>query len=222
MAELYFAILRRDLLAAWRRPGDTAMPLLFFVLVATLFPLAMSPTREALAGIGAPALWVAVLLGTLLSLSALYRADLEDGTLEQLLLRDEPLVIVVLAKSTAHWLVAGAPLALLAPLWSAAYYLPPGASLTLLLTLLLGTPTLCLIGAVGASLTAGLRQAPGLLGLLVLPLMLPVLMFGARAVDAAAAGHETTGLVYVLAALFFLSLSLAPLAAAAALRISLD
>jgi heme exporter protein B len=222
MSQLFLAILRHDLQVAFRRWGDLATPLLFFIIVATLYPLASSPTPATLRTLAAPALWVTVLLSTLLSVNALYRAELEDGTLEQLLLRDEPLPVVMLAKAMAHWLVAGAPLALLAPWWGATYYLPGTASATLLATLLLGTPTLCLLGAVGAALTAGLRQASGLLALLVLPLTLPVMMFGARAVDLAAGGQDPTGLLYVMGALLFLSLSLAPLAAAAALRISLD
>ncbi len=222
MSALFVAILRRDLLCAFRRWGDMAMPLVFFAIVATLFPLASSPAPELLRLLGAPALWAAVLLSILLSLQALYRNDIEDGSFEQLLLREEPLAVVLLAKSLAHWLVAGAPLALLAPLWGLSFSMSPSASATLFVALLLGTPTLCLLGAVGASLTAGLRQAAGLLGLLVLPLMLPVMMFGARAVDVAATGGDPAGQLYVMAAMFFLALSLAPLAAAAAIRIALD
>ncbi len=222
MIALFVAVLRRDLACAFRRWGDLLMPLVFFGIVATLFPLAASPSPELLRLLAAPALWAAVLLSTLLSLQGLYRSDVEDGTFEQLLLRPQPLPVVLLAKSVAHWLVAGFPLALLAPAWGVSFALPGAASFTLLIALLIGTPTLCLLGAVGAALTAGLRQAAGLIGLLVLPLMLPVMMFGARAVDVAAEGGDPVGLLYVMGALLFLALSLAPLAAAAAIRIALD
>lgn len=222
MLALFWAVFRRDLGIAVRRWGDVASPLAFCVLVAVLFPLALSPAEATLRTIGPAVLWVAALLSTLLSLNSLYRVDVEDGTLEQMLLRTEPLAVIMLAKTAAHWITVGAPLALLAPVLGITYYLPPTAIVTLLVTLLLGTPTLCLLGAVGAALTAGLRQAAGLLALLVLPLMLPVLMFGARAVDVAVAGGDPTGLYFVLGAFLFLGLSLAPIAAAAAIRIALD
>jgi heme exporter protein B len=215
-------VLRRDLQFALRRWGDLATPLMFFVMVSTLFPLALSPAQEILQRIGPAVLWVAALLSTLLSLNALYRSDVEDGTMEQLLLQPQPLAVVMLAKTLAHWLLTGAPLVAVAPLVGITYYLPTEAIATLCATLLLGTPTLNLLGSVGAALTAGLRQATGLLALVVLPLMLPVLMFGARATDVAVAGDDPTGLLYLLAAMMFLAMSLAPIAAAAAIRITLD
>jgi heme exporter protein B len=222
MTRLFVSIVRRDLQVTFRRWGDAATPLAFFAIVATLFPLALSPAEEVLRMIGPAVLWVAALLSTLLSLNALYRADIEDGTLEQYLIRSEPLSFVMLAKTLSHWLVSGAPLIALAPVLGIAYYLSRDAIATLCVTLLVGTPTLSLLGSIGAALTAGLRQAAGLLALLVLPLMLPVLMLGARATDVAAGGGDPGGLLYLLSALFFLALSLAPLAAAAAIRITLD
>jgi heme exporter protein B len=222
MLRLFTAIVRRDLQVAFRRWGDVASPLAFFAIVSALFPLALSPAQETLRVIGPAVLWVAALLSTLLSLNALYRTDIEDGSMEQMLIRPEPTVVVMLAKTTSHWLVSGAPLAALAPLLGITYYLPGDAIVTLCLTLLAGTPTLCLLGSIGAALTAGLRQAAGLLALLVLPLMLPILMFGARATDLAANGGDPVGLLYLMGALLFLGLSLAPIAAAAAIRITLD
>ncbi len=195
---------------------------MFFAIVSALFPLALSPAEETLRTIGPAVLWVAALLSSLLSLNALYRSDIDDGTMEQLLIRPEPIAAVMLAKAAGHWLISGAPLAVLAPVLGISYHLPRNAIGTLCATLLLGTPTLSLIGSIGAALTAGLRQAAGLLALLVLPLTLPVLMFGARATDVAAGGGDPAGLIYLLGALFFLGLSLAPLAAAAAIRITLD
>ncbi len=222
MRQLICAILQRELRLAWRRWGDAATPLLFFALVGILFPLALSPTPQTLQLLGPAVLWVAALLSTLLSLNGLYRTDVDDGTMEQLLIRSEPLTVVMLARTVSHWLVTGAPLVVLAPLVGMAYYLPGQAIVVLCVTLLLGTPTLCLLGAIGAALTAGLRQASGLLALLVLPTMLPVLIFGARATDLAVAGHDPTGIFFLLGALLLLALSLAPVAAAAAIRIALD
>lgn len=222
MGGLCLAVLRRDLRIAYRRWGDVATPMLFFVIVASLFPLALSPASDTLRLIGPAVLWVAALLSTLMSLNSLYRADVDDGTMEQLALRPEPLAITMAAKSAAHWLVTGAPLTVLAPLLGMAYYLPPDSLAALFLTLLLGTPTLCLLGSVGAALTAGTRQASGLLALLVLPLMMPVLIFGSRATDLAAIGQDPSAIFYLLGALFFASASLAPIAAAAAIRITLD
>ncbi len=222
MTRMFLAVLRRELHIAFRRRGDVASPLLFFVIVGSLFPLALSPAQDTLRLIGPAVLWVAALLSTLMSLNGLYRADVDDGTMEQLLIRPEPLAVAMLAKSLSHWLVTGAPLAALAPLVGIAYYLSGNAVVVLCATLLLGTPTLCLLGSIGAALTAGLRQASGLLALLVLPLMLPVLIFGARATDLAVGGEDPAGIFYLLGAMFFLSLSLAPIAAAAAIRITLD
>jgi heme exporter protein B len=215
-------VVRRDLHLAFRRWGDVANPLVFFALVITLFPLALSPGEEVLRRIGPGVLWIGALLAMLLSLNALFRQDLEDGSMEQLVLSPHPLPLVMLAKATAQWLVTGLPLVALAPLLAVTYHLPADGVRALCVTLLLGTPTLSLLGAVGAALTAGVRQTGALLALLVLPLCLPVLMFGARATDLAAAGEAITGPLYLLGALLALALSLVPVAAAAAIRISLD
>jgi heme exporter protein B len=216
------AVVIRDLQVAFRRWGDVASPVMFFAMVSTLFPLALSPEMAMLRAIGPAVLWIAALLSSLLSLNALFRSDLEDGTLEQLVLHPQPLAVLMLGKICAHWLVSGLPLVVLAPLLGITYYLPGDALVTLCLTLLLGTPILSLLGAIGAALTAGLRQAGGLLALLVLPLMLPTLMFGARATDLAGGGSDPEGLLYLMAAMLALATSLAPIAAAAAIRVTLD
>jgi heme exporter protein B len=216
------AVTIRDLRIAFRRWGDLTSPLMFFAMISALFPLALSPDMNMLRSIAPAVLWIAALLSSLLSLNALFRADLDDGTMEQLALSPQPLALLLLGKTCAHWLVSGLPLIVLAPLLAITYYLPGRAIVTLCLTLLVGTPVLSLLGAIGAALTAGLRQASGLLALLVMPLMLPVLMFGARATDLAAGGDDPTGLIYLMAAMLALAVSLAPLAAAAAMRVTLD
>jgi heme exporter protein B len=222
LARFFAAIVRRELQIAFKRWGDLVSPLMFFVMVASLFPLALSPQHEMLRNLGPAVLWIAALLATLLSLNALFRADIEDGSMEQLVLSPYPLALALFGKTVAHWLLNGLPLVVLAPALAVTYYLPGEGVRALSLTLLIGTPTLSLLGAVGAALTAGVRQSGGLLALLVLPLMLPVLMFGARATDLAASGEQISGPVYLLSALFLLALSLLPLASAAAIRISLD
>jgi len=219
---LFVAVLRRDLQVSMRQLADVSSPLLFFVLVIALYPLALSPRPEVLRLIGPGVLWISALLATLMSLNSLFRADLEDGTLEQLLLQPQPLALAMLAKITAHWLSSGLPLVLLAPLLAITYHLPLDAGLALAIGLLLGTPVLSLVGAIGAALTAGIRQGGALLALLVTPLMLPVLIMGARATDLAASGESVTGIFYLLGAMLALALPLAPLAAALAIRISLD
>lgn len=216
------ALLRRDLRAALRRWGELALPLTFFVIVITLFPLGLAPERDLLAAIGPGVLWVAALLASLLSLESLFRTDLEDGSMEQLVLSPQPLAMLALAKALGHWLLSGLPLVLLTPLVAQAFYLPANAVWVLLAALLLATPTLSLIGAVAAALTASLRRGAGILGILVLPLALPLLIFGARATDLAVQGHSAAGPLYLLAALLALAVTLAPLAIAAALRISVD
>lgn len=216
------AVVVRDLQISFRRWGDLLSPLMFFAMVTVLFPLALSPKRELLETLGPAVLWIAALLATLLSLNSLFRADLEDGSMEQLVIGPHSLPLVMLGKTIAHWLVCGLPLVLLAPFLSVTYYLPESGTRALCITLLLGTPTLSLLGSIGAALTAGVRQSGGLLALLVLPLMLPVLMFGARATDLAASGESVIGPLYLLGAFLFLSLSLVPVASAAAIRISLD
>ncbi len=216
------AILRRDLRLAFRRPGEMANPLLFFVLITAIFPLGLSPEPELLRTVAPGILWGAALLSSLLALDLLFRSDFEDGSLEQLVLSAHSLPVIVLGKTLAHWIVSGLPLVLIAPLLASALYLPQEAWGTLTLGLLIGTPTLSLLGAVGAALTTGLGRGSALLSLLVMPLATPILIFGARSVDLAVQGMDPVGPMYLLAAILFLALSLSPLAIAAAVRISLD
>jgi heme exporter protein B len=214
--------LRRDLLIAVRRRGDIANPLVFFVIVIALFPLGIGPTPEDLARIAPGVLWVVALLASLLSTDMMFRADHDDGSLEQLVRSTEPLYALAIAKMAVHWLVTGLPLTLLSPLIGGMLYLPGEAVPALLVSLLSGTLTLSLVGGIGAALTVGLRKGGILLSLLILPLYIPVLVFGTSAVDAAAMGADFRAQIAVLVALALLALTLAPLAVAAALRISLD
>jgi len=216
------AIIYRDLLVAVRRRSDVAVALLFFVIVVSLFPLGVGPEPEQLRSIGPGVIWVAALLSSMLCLGRLFEADHADGTLEQLALGAAPLGVVVCAKALAHWLVAGLPLVLIAPLLALQYGLPAPLYGVLALSLLLGTPVLSMIGAIGAALTLGLRGGGVLLALLVLPLYVPVLIFGAGSVDMAAAGLSPQGQLQLLAALLVVSAAFAPWAIAAALRISTE
>ncbi|MEE4184421.1 MAG: heme exporter protein CcmB [Gammaproteobacteria bacterium] len=215
-------VLQRDLTMAFRRASDISMPLIFFVIVCTLFPLAVGQDKELLRAIGPGAIWVAALLATLLSLNTLFREDFEDGSLELLALSRHSLSLLLLAKTLAHWLVAELPLVLIAPLLAFGFGLPAEGIQALLVTLLIGTPTLSLLGAIGAALTAGLRRATGLLAILLLPLTVPVLIFGARSVDLASSGQSIAGPLFLLGGITTLALTLAPLATAAAVRVSLD
>jgi heme exporter protein B len=216
------AVLRRDLQLGFRRWTDAGQAALFFVLVAALFPLALNPKAEFLRGIAAGVLWIAALLASLLATQLQYRADLEDGSLEQLLHQPAPLGWLLLAKISAHWIVTGVPLVLLAPVMAITYHLPTDALPTLVLSLLLGTPTLCLLGSVGAALTAGLSGAGVLLAFIVAPLMVPVLILGARATDLAMAGEDASGPLFLLGALLSLGAALAPWASALAVRVSVE
>jgi heme exporter protein B len=215
-------LVRRDLLLALRRPSDVGTALLFFVIVASLFPLGIGAEPNLLRLVAPGVIWVAALLSSLLSLSRLFAADHADGTLEQMLLGAAPLGVVVAAKVLAHWLIAGLPLVAIAPVIALQYDLPVQLYGTLALSLLLGTPVLSLIGAIGAALTLGLRGGGVLLSLLVLPLYVPVLIMGAGSVDMAAAGLSPTGQLQLLAALLVLAAAFAPWAIAAALRISTE
>jgi heme exporter protein B len=221
-ARAFAAVLERDLRLAFRRRGELAQPLVFFAAVATLFPLALGPEQALLARIAPGILWVAALLAALLPLERMFRPDYEDGTLEQMLLAPHPASVLVLAKVTAHWLVTGVPVLLLAPLIALFLQLPMHALPVLLATLALGTPVLSLIGAIGVALTVGLRGGGPLLAHLLLPLYVPVLIFAAGAVDRAVAELPVAGPVYMLGAGLLLALALAPMAIAAALRISLS
>jgi heme exporter protein B len=214
------AIIRRDLLLAWKRPGDALNPLVFYAMVCTLFPLATGPSEQQLVLNGPGVLWVAALLATLLALNGLFLSDYEDGSLDQLILSAQPLPLLVLGKSLAHWLVTGVPLVLMSPLLAMTFRLPTTVMGLLVLTLTLGTLSLSMLGSIGAALTVGLNRGNALLSLLILPLAMPVLIFGARTVSLAVAGDTTVAGVYFLAAYCMLTLALSPFATAAALRIS--
>jgi heme exporter protein B len=207
---------------AVRKPADIATPLVFFAIVVSLFPLGVSPEPAVLRNLAPGVLWVAALLATLLSLNRLFAADYADGSLELLALSPQPLAVLATAKTLSHWLTTGLPLILLSPVLAVQLYLPEPAYGTLLLALLLGTPTLSLIGAVGAALTLGLRGGGVLLSLLVLPLYTPILIFGAGAVTAAAGGLDPEAYLSLLGAFLIVALAFVPWATAAALRISLD
>lgn len=216
------AVLQRDLLLALRNRSDAASVLIFFAIVVSLFPLAIGPDPALLRSIGPGVVWVAALLASMLALSRLFAADYADGTLEQLALAPHPLGLLVGAKILAHWLVSGLPLVLIAPLLGVQLDLG-GEGLSMLWTsLLLGTPALSLIGAVGAALTLGLRASAVLVPLIVLPLTVPVLIFGAGAVEAAASGIGAAAHLALLAAFLLPSFILAPWAAALAIRIALE
>ncbi|HEU0153682.1 MAG TPA: heme exporter protein CcmB [Arenimonas sp.] len=212
----------RDLRLVWRRRGDAAQPLLFALMVVALFPLALGADPQQLARIAPGVLWVAVLLAGLLTLDALYRSDVEDGSLEQMLLAPVPLAWLIAVRVGVHWLTTALPLVLATPLLAQLLYLPAELLPVLMVSLLLGTPLLSLVGAVVAALTVGIRRSGMLLALLALPLFLPVLVFGAGSVMAAAQGLPWAGALLLLGAGLALALVLAPLAAAAAVRIALS
>ena len=214
--------LARDLKLALRSRSELGVQLLFYVIVVSLFPLATTPERTLLATMAPGVLWVAALLASLLSLPRMFTADFADGTLEQIALSPYPLVSLVSGKILAHWLTTGLPVALLAPLLGFQYYVDGEALAVLTLALLLGTPILSLLGAIGAGLTLGLRAGGGLLALLILPLYVPVLIFGAGAVDAVRAGLGATANLSLLGAGLLIAGVGAPFAAAAAVRIALD
>jgi heme exporter protein B len=215
-------VVRRDLLAALRQRSDLATTLVFFAIVASLFPLGIGPDTSLLRELAPGVLWVAALLASLLALNRLFAADYADGTLEQLVLAPQPLSLLVLAKVSAHWLTSGLPLIALAPLLALQFDLAADALAVLLVSLLLGTPVLSLIGAVGAALTLGVRGGGALLALLVLPLYVPVLIFGAGAVEASSAGLGAAPHLSLMGALLLTALVFAPWAAAAALRIAVE
>jgi heme exporter protein B len=215
-------IVVRDLTLAWRRRADVLSTLFFFVIVVSLFPLGIGPEAQLLRSIAPGVVWVAALLASMLSLGRVFANDYQDGTLEQMLLTPQPLYLVVLGKVLAHWLVSEVPLVLMAPLIGIQFGLAPDTLVVLFISLLIGTPILSLIGSIGAALTLGLRGGGVLIALLILPLYIPVLIFGAGAVDASIVGISPAANLYLLAAFLVLSLVFAPWATAAALRISLE
>lgn len=225
-------VFRRDLRLAIRRYSEWANPLLFFIAVCGMFPLAMAPDRLAMAAgesdvyglqsLGIAVLWMAALLSSLMGLERLFLGDVEDGSMEQLVLSPAPLISVVYGKLAAHWLVSAVPLLLLVPLLGYAYQLTTGALVMLTLALFIATPTLTVLVAIGAALTVNIRGAAVIIGLLVLPLCSPILIFGARATVLALDAESAAGPLYLLASLAFLALSLGPIAIAAALKVSLE
>jgi heme exporter protein B len=215
-------ILRRDIKLAFRRWSELANPLIFYVIITALFPLALAPEPAVLEAIGIGVLWVAALLSSLLAIEGLFRADTEDGSMEQLLLSPVPLGVTVLAKIAAHWAVSSLPLIVLVPVMALTYRLPAAALPTLVAALLLATPTLSVFVALGAALTVSLKTGGSVIGLLVLPLCAPLLIFGARATDLAIDGEPVAAPLYFLAALAVLAASLGPLAVAAGLKVGLE
>ncbi len=216
------AMLRRDLLLAWRQRGDLAMPVLYAVIVTVLFPFALGPDLALLQRIAGGVVLVTVLLAMLLALDAMFASDIEDGSLEQLLLAPQPPALLLGMKILAHWLTTALPLIVIAPVLAGMLHLPTAAMPALVLALLFATPLLSLLGAVLVALTAGTRRSGMLLALMLLPLCVPVVIFAAGAVAAAQQGLPWLAPIAWLAAAFILTVVLAPLACAAALRIALD
>lgn len=214
------AALKRELTLVFRHRSDIINPLAFFLIIAVLFPLGVSPDPSFLSEVAPGVIWVAALLACLLSMDGIFRTDYEDGSLEQILVSPEPLFLVVLAKVITHWLVTGFFLALISPLVAMMFFLPEQGYFALIASLLLGTPTLSLMGAIGAALTVALKKGGVLISLLVLPLYIPVLIFGAGTVQAGAMGLPIQGYLALLAALLVLGIMLAPFAISAALKIS--
>jgi heme exporter protein B len=215
-------VVRRDLLLAMRRRADVLTTLVFFVMVASLFPLGVGPEPEMLRKMASGVVWVAALLASMLSLPRMFSADHADGTLEQMMLAPQSLSVLVLGKIVAHWMLSGLPLALIAPVLGLQFDMPVAALWTLVLALLLGTPVLSMIGAVGAALTLGLRGGGVLVSLLVLPLCIPVLIFGAGAVEAVGSGMSAVSNLSLLGAFMLFALVFTPFVAAQALRISME
>lgn len=221
LARVFFAVIQRDLQLTLRRRAQVASPLFFFILTVTLFPLSIGAQPQLLQTIASGIIWVSALLAVMLSLDSLFRSDFDDGSLEQMVLSAYPLTILVFAKIVAHWLVTGLPLLIIAPLLAIFLGLPTSALGTLLITLILVTPVLSLIGAIGVALTVGLRQGGMLLSLLVLPLYIPVLIFASHAVAMASNGLAVDAHINILIAIFCMAIVLAPLPIAAAIKISL-
>jgi len=220
--QLAITVIARDLRLAFRRWDQVLQPLVFFVIVTSLFPLATSPDTNLLKQIGPGVVWVAAMLASLLALESLFRPDVEDGTMEQWVLSGQPLAWLLLCKTIAHWLLSGVPLIIVAPLMATGFKIPNTALPILMESLVLGTGVLSILGGVGAALTVSARRGSVLVALLVLPLQVPVLIFGAFAVNSAMHGEATRGPLYFLAAMLLLSVSLGPLAMAAAIRISVE
>ena len=222
MLQAAFQVFKRDLRLGWRQSGEWLNPLIFFLMVITLVPLAISPDPARLRELAGGIIWIAALLAVLLAMDGLFRSDFDDGTLEQLLLTPAPLPLLVLAKVLAHWLQTGVALALLAPLAGVLLNLPSSVLVVLVMSLLLGTLTLSLISAIGAALTVGLRRGGVLVPLITLPMHIPVLIFATASVQASLSSLPVMGYLALLGAFLILALCLAPLAAAAALRLAVS
>ncbi|WED21037.1 heme exporter protein CcmB [Vibrio sp. JC009] len=222
MLSQMIAIIRRELLIAFRRQADILNPLWFFIIVITLFPLSIGPEPNLLARIAAGIIWVAALLSVLLSMERLFKDDFQDGALEQMMLFPIPLPLVVISKVIAHWLLTGLPLILISPILAVLLSLDFETWKTVVLTLLVGTPTLSFIGAIGVALTVGLQKGGVLLSLLILPLFIPVLIFATSAIDAASLGMAYNGQIAIMAAMLAGSVTLTPFAISAAIRVSVN
>ena len=218
----WWAVVRRDLMIAGRRLSDAVAVVMFFVLAVVLFPLGVGPELEILQRIAPGIIWVAALLAAMLSLDQLFQSDADDGSLDLLVLAPIPLETIVLAKCCAHWMVTGLPLILVAPILGFLLNLPATGHFVMLITLIVATPTISLLGSVGAALTVGARRGGVLVALLILPLLTPILIMSASAVDLALAGLNYVPLVLLLLAFFLVSVVLCPLASAAALRLAVE
>ncbi len=218
--QLFLSVLYRDLLLAVRRRRELANPLVFFVIVVSMFPLGVSPEREVLTGLAPGVIWVTALLATLMSMDTMFRSDYDDGSLEQLLLMPGPKILLIGAKITAHWLSIGLPLVILAPIMSLLLYFPSHAIMSLVITLLISTPILSLLGAVGVALTLSLRSGGILSSLLILPFYVPVLIFSTMAINASTADLPVSGYYALLGAFLIMSVLLIPFAVVSALKVS--
>jgi len=222
MGQAFWIILQRDLTLAMRHRAELMNPVLFFVLVVVLFPLGVGAEISILSKIAPGIIWIAALLSALLSLDRIFRSDMDDGSLEQMLISAQPMSLLILAKIIAHWMITGLPVVIVGPLLALFLGLSTEGIEVLVVSLLVGTPILSAIGAVGVALTVGLRRGGVILSLLVLPLYVPILIFASQAVDAAAAGFPAVAPIAMLCALLLLSLSLTPWAASAALKMSVS
>ena len=220
--EAFIATLKRDLLVAFKRKNDIVNPFMFFIIVCSLFPIGISPDPERLGEIAAGVLWISALLASLLAMDSLFRNDFEDGSLEQLLISPHPLYFLVLAKNIAHWLISGLPVVIISPIVAYMLRLPSDSYGTLFATLLIGTPVLSLVGSIGVALTVGLGSRGLILAVITLPMSVPVLIAGTLTIQETLNGASLVGYMAILGAMFIGSLTLAPLASATALRISVN
>tara|TARA_Y100000588_G_scaffold250311_1_gene264825 strand:+ start:553 stop:1218 length:666 start_codon:yes stop_codon:yes gene_type:complete len=220
--KIWWILVQRDLLMAWRRSSDIFSVVMFFVLAVVLFPLGVGPELDTLRKIAPGIIWVAALLAAMLSLDQLFQSDADDGSLDLLLLAPIPLETIVIAKCCAHWMVTGLPLILVAPILGILLNLPLSGFVVMIITLVISTPTISLLGSVGAALTIGARRGGVLVALLILPLLTPILIMSANAVDLALVGLNYTPLIALLGALFLICLVVCPFVAAAALRLAAE